>query len=259
MSLGDAAVNYLTSLPPEESKAKQQEINKFIQWYGKDRPVSKIAPIEIETYAQWVAKATVEAQKKLAPVRDLLAYLRKEKLVRSNLAAHLKAKKTPTKSRPRSKPKQEIILTPEDHEKLKAQLASLEKERTQIAEELRRAAADKDFRENAPLQAAREQRDQIEARIRQIQNAISTGVLVQEEKTSEEVTVRLGSKVTMRDVSSGDRVTYTLVTKNEANPARSKISIVSPIGKALLNQHEGDVVKVIAPVGELHYKIESIE
>jgi transcription elongation factor GreA len=259
LSLGEVALSFLTSLPAEESKERQQEINRFLQWYGKERPVSRITPLEIETYAQRVAKATGDAPKKLAPVKELLTYLKKEKLVKSNLAAHLKVKKTSTKARSRAKPKQRVILTPEDYEKLKAQLATLEEERTQIAEELRRAAADKDFRENAPLQAAREQRDQIEARMRQIQDALSTGVLVQDEKLAEEVTVRLGSKVTMRDVASGEKLTYTVVTKNDANPAKSKISIVSPMGRALLNQHEGDVVTVVAPAGELRYQIESIE
>jgi transcription elongation factor GreA len=157
-----------------------------------------------------------------------------------------------------TKPKQQVALTPEDYVQLKSQLAALEEERGRIAEELRRAAADKDFRENAPLQAAREHRDQVEAQIRQLQATISTGVVV-EEKPAEESAVRLRSKVTLCDIASGKKLTYTLVTKNEANPAKNKISIVSPLGKALLNQRQGNVVKVIAPAGELCYQIEQIE
>jgi transcription elongation factor GreA len=206
-----------------------------------------------------VAKSTGDVSKKLEPVRSFLTYAKKEKLVKTTLATHLRTKKTATRSHIRAKPKQEATLTPEDHVKLKARLATLEEERVQIAEELRRAAADKDFRENAPLQAAREQRDQIEAKIREIQAAISTGVLVQQEERVEEVVVRLGSKVTVRDVVSGTKVTYTLVTKNEANPAKNRISMASPLGKALLNQRQGSVVKMIAPVGELQYQIENIE
>jgi len=259
LNLGEAVLAFLTSLPAEESKDKQQEINRFVQWYGKNRPVGAITPLEIENYAEWVAKSTGDVSKRLEPVRSFLTYAKKEKLVKTTLATHLRTKKTVTRSRVRVAPKQEVILTPEDHVKLKARLATLEEERAQIAEELRRAAADKDFRENAPLQAAREQRDQIEARIREIQTAISTGVLVQNEEHTEATIVRLGSKVTVCDIASGVKVTYTLVTKNEANPANNRISMVSPIGRALLNRRQGDVAKVVAPVGERQYQIESIE
>lgn len=259
MTLGEVALSYLTSLPPEESQNKQQEVNKFILWYGKQRPASKITPREIETYAGWVASSTSDATKKLEPVRDFLTYIKKEKLVKSSLAIHLRIKQASTKTTPRAKPKQQVALTSEDYANLKAQLATLEADRRNIAEELHRAASDKDFRENAPLQAAREQRDQIESKMAEIQSALRTGVLVQEEEPAEDVTVRLGSKVVLHDVASGAKLTYTLVTKNDANPAKSKISIVSPIGKAVLNQRQGDLIKVIAPAGELRYQIESIE
>lgn len=259
LSLGQVALSFLTSLPPQESQDKQQEVNKFILWYGKERPVSKITPREIETYAGWVASSTGDATKKLEPVRDFLTYVKKEKLVKSSLATHLRIKQASTRATLPGKPKQQVALTSEDYVHLKAQLATLEENRRQIADELRRAAADKDFRENAPLQAAREQRDQIEAKIREIQSALSTGVLVQEEEPTEEVIVRLGSKITLRDVASGVKLTCTLVTKNDADPAKGKISMVSPTGKACLNQHQGDVIKVIAPAGELCYEIESIE
>lgn len=259
LTLGEVALSYLTSLPPEESQDKQQEVNKFILWYGKQRPASKITPREIETYAGWVASSTSDATKKLEPVRDFLTYIKKEKLVKSSLATHLRIKQASTKTTPRAKPKQQVALTSEDYANLKAQLATLEADRRNIAEELHRAASDKDFRENAPLQAAREQRDQIESKMAEIQSALRTGVLVQEEEPAEDVTVRLGSKVVLHDVASGAKLTYTLVTKNDANPAKSKISIVSPIGKAVLNQRQGDLIKVIAPAGELRYQIESIE
>ncbi len=259
MSLGEAVLNFLTSLPPEESKVKQQELNKFLLWYGKDRPVNKISPLEIETYGAWITKSTGDAQKRLEPLKEFFVYLKKEKYIKVGLATHLRAKKAPVKARSRAAVKQETVLTPEDYEKLKTQLASLEEDRYHIAQDLRRAAADKDFRENAPLQAAREQRDQIEARIRSIQTAMATGVLVQTEEASEEAIVRLGSKVTLQDITSGDKITYTLVTRNESDPNKSKISIVSPIGKALLNQRQGNQVKVVVPAGELHYQIDSVE
>ena len=142
---------------------------------------------------------------------------------------------------------------------MKSQLASLQEDRIRVAEEMRIAAADKDFRENAPLQAAREKRDHIEARMQEIQATIANGVVVEAGKPKETLTVKLGCRVVLRDLSSGKELAYTLVTKNQADPLNGKISIISPIGKALLNQTCGASVKVVAPARELRYQIERIE
>ena len=260
-TLEAVALAFLTSLPPEERKEKQQEVNKFVLWYGKERLISQITPVVIANYAGSVAASTGDATKKLEPVRSLLTYAKKEKLIKTSLAPHLRIKQTSSKTPIRTKPRQQIALTAEDYALLKSQLSTLEEERVHVAEEMRIAAADKDFRENAPLHAAREHRDHIEAQMKEIQTAITTGVVVEAEKpmATPTVTVRLRTKVVLRDIASGKELTYTLVTKNEANPANGKISIISPIGKALLNQPQGAVVKVTAPAGELHYQIQRIE
>ena len=259
LSLEEVALKFLTSLPAEERIAKHQEVNRFVLWYGKDRLISHVTPTEVANYAQWVGSSTADASKKLEPVRALLNYAKKEKLIKASLAPHLRIKQATGKTPIPPKPKQQVALTSEDYADLKAQLTSLEEERWRVAEEMRTAAADKDFRENAPLQAARERRDQLEARMKAIQASLATGVLVEVEKASESQVVRLGCKVTLHELSSGRRSSYSLVTKNEAAPANGKISIVSPLGKAVLNQPEGKVVKVAAPAGEMRYRIEGIE
>ncbi len=259
LSLEEATLRFLTSLPPEERIAKHQEVNRFVLWYGKDRLISQVTPTEVANYAQWVGASTADATKKLAPVRAFLNYAKKEKLVKASLAPHLRIKQASAKGPVPPKPKQQVALTADDYADLKAQLTSLEEERLHVAEEMRTAAADKDFRENAPLQAARERRDQIEARMKVIQTSIATGVVVEAENTLETLVVKLGCKVTLNELSSGRSLSYRLVTKNEASPANGKISIISPLGKALLNQPHGSVVKVAAPAGEMRYRIEGIE
>lgn len=263
LSTEETALSFLTSLPSEERKEKQQEVNRFVVWYGKDRPVSKITPLEVANYAEQVGASTGDAAKKLEPVKAFLSYAKKEGIIKTSLASHLRVRqtssKTPSKTRMPTKAKNKVALTEEGYAQLKSQLAALEEERLQIAEELRLAAADKDFRENAPLEAAREHRDHVEARIRELQAALSTASVVDEEEPVEDLRVSLRSKVVLRDINSGVKLTYTLVTKNEANPIENKISIDSPMGKALLKQHEGDIVKVIAPRGELSYQIERVE
>jgi transcription elongation factor GreA len=260
LSLEELARRFLTSLPTEERADKQQEINRFVLWYGKERSVSHITPTEVETYAQWTAASTGDVNKKLEPVRALLSYAKKEKLTKTSLAPHLRIKQAHAKGTLARKPKQQqIALTANDHADLKTQLAALEEERVQVAEEMRIAAADKDFRENAPLHAARERAAHIEARMNDIQASLTTGVIVNAETQAESLTARLGSTVILQEMATGEKRTYKLATKNEANPANGKISIISPLGKAVLNQHEGDVVKVVAPAGEILYKIEKID
>lgn len=258
LSLEEAAVKFLTSLPPEQRSAKHQEVNRFVLWYGKDRLISRVTPTEVANYAQWVGASTADAAKKLEPVRALLNYAKKEKLIKGSLAPHLRIKQA-TKIALPTKPRQQVALTADDYADLRGQLASLEEERLRVAEEMRLAAADKDFRENAPLQAARERRDQIESRMNDIKVSIATGVAVEAEEPSETLTVKLGCKVSLQDMTTGRRLCYSVVTKNEASPANGKISIISPLGKAIMNQHRGALVKVAAPAGEMRYRIEEIE
>ncbi len=260
LSLEELALRYLTSLPGEERVDKQQEVNKFVLWYGKGRTITHITPTELETYAQWTAASTGDANKKLEPVRALLQYARKQKLLKVSLAPHLRIKQVHRKKADRRQPQPApVALTANDHAELKAQLQALEEERVRVAEEMRVAAADKDFRENAPLHAARERAAHIEARMNDIQASLATGIVVEVEAQPETLGAKLGCTVALVSMATGDRHTYTLATRNEAKPAVGKISIDSPLGKAVLNQHEGDVVKVVAPAGEILYKIEKIE
>ena len=259
LSLEEAVLSFLTTLPPQGRIEKQQEVNRFAIWYGKDRPANRITALEVANYAESVAASTGDAAKKLEPVKAFLSYAKKEGIIGTSLAPHLRIRQTSQKTPSHIKSKQRVALTAEGYTQLKAQLAALEKERLQIAEELRLAAEDKDFSENAPLDAAKEHRDRVDARIKELQAAINTAMVVGEEKPAEDLRVRLRSKVILRDIASGTKLTYTLLTKNESNPAENKISIDSPMGKALLSQHQGDIVKVIAPVGELSYQIERIE
>jgi transcription elongation factor GreA len=262
LSLEEAALAFLTSLPAEERKEKQQEVSRFVLWYGKERRIGQMTPVAVASYAESVGTAGGDTAKRLEPVRALLTYARKEKLIKASLAPHLRIKQAPSKTAKApapAKPKPQTALTSDDYAQLKSQLASLQEDRIRVAEEMRIAAADKDFRENAPLQAAREKRDHIEARMQEIQATIANGVVVEAGKPAETLTVKLGCRVVLRDLNSGRELTYTLVTKNEADPVSGKISIISPIGKALLNQACGASVRVVAPARELRYQIERIE
>lgn len=260
LSLGAAATKFLANLPSEEREIAQPEVFRFVRWYGWNRSLAEITIPELSNYAEQIAASTVEPLKKIEPVKAFLNYARKEGLIKTNLAVHLRVRKALPRSTfsPRQLSSAPVSLTPEGHAQLEAELTALREERPRIAEELRRAAADKDFRENAPLEAAREYQGQVEARIRALE-AILKAATVAEEKSVSVSKTDIGNTVVLRDLATGEEVRYTLVSPSEANPAAGKISTASPIGKAVIGHEPGETIEVSAPAGVLYYRIEHIE
>ena len=257
--LGQVATQFLQGLPSEERPRSQQEIHKFVRWYGEERELSELTIPEVANYAEQTTSTTTEAAEKLGIVKTFLAYGYKQGLTRANLAVHIKVKKTSSKSLHSSKrrSKATVVLTNQGYADLKAQLATLKNERPRIAEELRKAAADKDFRENAPLDAAREYQGQLEARIREMESTLRMATVMNKQQAGG-VAVAVGDRVVLRDLASGEALDYTLVDAREANPLEGKLSHTSPMGQALLGRQRGDKVEVKAPAGILHYQIEDI-
>jgi transcription elongation factor GreA len=247
-------------LPSEERLRAQQEVYKFVRWYGEKRPLIGLTIPEVANYAEQITFSTTEVVEKLGIIKTFLAYAHKQGLTRTNLAVHLKSKKTPPKSASPLKRRshRKVLLTSQGYADLKAELTTLKNERPRIAEELQKAASDKDFRENAPLEAAREYQGQLEARIRKLESTLKMAILVDEQQAGgREIT--FGDAVVLRDLASGEQVSYTLVDASEANPIEGKISVVSPMGQALLGRMKGQNVGVKAPAGVLHYQIEDIQ
>lgn len=213
---------------------------------------------EVASYAERMEGSSANAVQRLEPVKAFLSYAKKEGFTRNNLAVHLRPKKGTHKQEASGKRREEAVpLTPEGYRELKEELAALQRQRPRIAEGIRRAAADKDFRENAPLDAAKDYQGMVEARIRELEAILKSAVVPTEQVDSANVT--LGSTVSLHDLSTGEDLRYTLVNSNEANLAKGKLSIASPTGKALLGRTKGDEIEVTAPAGMLRYRIDSIE
>jgi transcription elongation factor GreA len=258
-SLGEVATQFLLTLSSEERLRAQQEVYKFVRWYGEKRPLNGLTIPEVANYAEQITSSTTEVVEKLGTIKTFLAYAHKQGLTRTNLAVHLKGKKTPLKSAStvKRRSRRKVLLTGQGYSDLEAELTALKNERPRIVEELQKAAADKDFRENAPLEAAREYQGQVEARIRDLESTLKLATLVDEQPTSgREIT--FGDTVVLRDLASGERVSYTLVDASEASPIEGKISVASPMGQALLGRMKGQNIEVRAPAGILHYQIEDI-
>jgi len=257
-TLVQAATHFLASLPPQEREECQQELNKFVRWYGRERPLSLLAAREVASYAERMEGSSANTMKRLAPVRAFLSYAKKEGLIKNNLAVHLRVKKGSLKKGPPGRGRIEIVtLTPEGYQELKAELSTLQGKRPRIANDIRKAAADKDFHENAPLDAVKDYQGMVEARIRQLEAILKSAVVTT--KKGDSATVILGSTVTLQDLSSNEELRYTLVNPSEASPSKGKLSIDSPTGKALLSRWQGETIAVSAPAGTLHYRIARID
>ncbi len=259
-TLGEAATKFLISLPSDKRPKAQQEVNKFVRWYGEKRLINGLTVPEVSNYAEQINSTATDPAEKLEPVKDFLTYANKQGLARTKLATHIKFKKTISKvpQASRRQTGENISLTAQGYAELEAELTTLKNERPRVVEELRRAAADKDFRENAPLEAAREYQGHLEARIRELEASLKKATVIDEKQVAGHK-IGLGDTVVLRDLTSGEEAIYMLVDAREANPAKGKISKVSPIGRAILGHTKGDSVEVTAPAGALPYKIEDIK
>lgn len=257
LSLSEAAARYLASLKEKERAASQSEVNRFVRWYGANRPVSELRGHDIARYAETLGPATPEATRRADQVRGFLSFLKREGLTETNLRSHLRLRKNTLQDSapaPRVAP---VEMTREGEQALRAELEALIRQRPQIREEIRRAMMDKDFRENAPLDAAKEKLAHLESRIREIEAQLKHAVIVEGDRQGARVT--LGSTVVVRNLVSGAVVRYTIVGAGEASAAEGKISSASPVGRALLDAAEGDEVEVEAPAGVMRFRIERIE
>jgi len=259
-SLGEAASSFLASLPAKEGKTSQQAIYGFVRWYGWERSFGGLTAHEVANYAEQLSSLQTNYVTKLEIVRAFLVYAKKQGWSKTSLAAHLRPKKTKTRlpfPARRDLPPA-ISLTQQGLAELKAELADLKQRRSQAIEEIRRAAADKDFRENAPLEAAREERGYLEGRIREIEETLKSATII-DEKPKVALKVSIGDSIVLRDQASGEELRYTIVSPREVDPTKGKISGNSPIGKAVTGRTQGEIVEITAPAGKLRYQLVQIE
>ena len=152
-----------------------------------------------------------------------------------------------------------IPMTPEGLKKLKDEIKRIrEVERPQNIKDIEEARGHGDLSENAEYHAAKEKQSHVEGRITQVEHWIATAEVIDVSRLSGDRVV-FGATVHLTDCQSGDEVQYRIVGELEAELKQGKISVTSPIARALIGKSEGDVVKVRAPGGEREYEIRGIE
>ena len=250
-TLIEIADDFLSGLSPQDREETQTEVYKFIRWLGSARKANEISPVDVASYGELVAPAATK------PVKTFLKYIQKKGFTSMNLAPHFKARRVSSKrGAVRQRPQIQAMLTEQGLAKLKEELVNLKAQLPDVVEEMQRAALDKDFRENAPLHAARERKSHLERRIKELESTLESAKLMEESQFISRV--RIGDTVVLRDLSSDREVSYVLVGPQEANPIKSKISTASPLGKVLLDKEKEQTVEVAAPAGTFYYRIEAV-
>ena len=258
--LGQAISSYLSTLPVPELETTARELGRFARWLGADTIVNQIVPADVSRYQEQFPESSVDVNGRLLPVKSFLMNLKSRKLTATNLGAHIRLRRTATRggAANRAQPEAESVrITEEGFSRLQGELQHLETTvRPQVTETLKSAYGDKDFRENAPYEAAKQRLSEVQGRIDDIRRTLSAASIYTSDSTE---TVDLGTTVTLHSLVDDELVVYMIVGPGEVSPREGRISVQSPVGKALVDRRQGEVVEVQTPSGAHAYRIEQIE
>lgn len=149
-----------------------------------------------------------------------------------------------------------IPITVKGAEMLRAELHRLKtKDRPEVITAIAEARAQGDISENAEYDAAKERQGFIEGRIIEIEGKLSSAQIINPAQLDSDGRVVFGATVDLEDQESGDKVTYQIVGDDEADLKENKISISSPIARALIGKYAGDMAEVKAPAGVREYEV----
>jgi transcription elongation factor GreA len=154
---------------------------------------------------------------------------------------------------------EKVPMTIEGFKKLEEELHRLKSvERPRIIQQISDAREHGDLSENAEYHAAKEAQGLNEARVAEVEDKLSRAEVIDITKLSGG-TVKFGATVTLEDEDSGEKVKYKIVGDTEANVREGKVSISSPIARALIGKSKGDSAEVTTPKGSRSYEILKIE
>jgi transcription elongation factor GreA len=259
ISAREALSHFVNSLDPEKVRVERPVVERFIAWWGIERTMSELTGEDVKRYHdQEIAGEGAADFTHVEPLRAFLAYCSRMAFTEANLVPYLQLGVGAGGARGGRGAAEELggdayHMTLEGLQGLERKLEELKAERPMIAEKLRAAMADKDFRENAPLDAARDEQAHLEAQIRDIENRLRRAVIIDRDAKAGRANV--GSRVRLLNLNQDREQIFTLVSPTEVDPANGKISIESPVGLALRDRVAGEEVVVQAPAGQLKFKL----
>ncbi|HEV8344636.1 MAG TPA: transcription elongation factor GreA [Candidatus Binatia bacterium] len=148
-----------------------------------------------------------------------------------------------------------VPMTYRGYQRLLEELKRLKSvERPKLVQEIEEARGHGDISENAEFHAAKDRQSLLDVQIREIEDKLARAQVIEVSKLSGDKVV-FGATVTLADGDSGDKVVYQIVGDHEAEPKNGKVSISSPIARALIGKSEGDEVQVRTPTGIRMFEI----
>lgn len=150
---------------------------------------------------------------------------------------------------------EKIPMTPDGFARLESELKHLKSvERPAVIKAIAEARDHGDLSENAEYHAARERQSFIEGRVAELEDKIARAEVIDISKLSGKA-IKFGAKVTLADEDTGDEITYRIVGAEEADVEKGRLSITSPLARALIGKQTGDSVEVTTPRGSKAYEI----
>jgi len=151
-----------------------------------------------------------------------------------------------------------VPLTPAGHARLQEELKRLKEERPRVIQAIAEARAHGDLSENAEYHAAKERQGLLEAQIAHLESLLSRAEVIDPRRFND-AKVRFGATVTLYDEDRDEEVVYQLVGEPEANVEERRLSVASPLGRALVGREQGDPVEFRAPGGIRRFEIIRVE
>jgi transcription elongation factor GreA len=259
LTLGEAISAYVAHAPPADRELAFRELSRFGHALGMDTPVAQLTTEQVFQYQAQFAASKADVNLRLAPVKAFLTRLNKQQATTVNLGAFVQLRRPSVRRRARRGTGQEpaaVLMTQQGYALLTEELRDLEERvRPEVTEQLRSAAADKDFSENAPYSAAKHRLSEVRTRINRIRRMLAAATVYVGDSTE---TVDLGTVVTLHSLNDDEQVVYGIVGAGE-RLGNGRVSIQSPVGSALVTRRVGEVVEVQTPSGLDRYRIEKIE
>lgn len=153
-----------------------------------------------------------------------------------------------------------VPMTVDGAARLRAELNDLKTvQRPRIVQAIAEARAHGDLKENAEYHAAREQQSFCEGRIKEIEGKLADSEIIDISRIPNTGKVIFGATVTLYAVDTEQSVTYQIVGEDEADVKNGKISVTSPVARAMMGKQVGDEIVVKAPGGDIPYEVEQVE
>lgn len=243
-------------------KAARVSVTRFVSHCSPHLPIAELTPHGMASFQETIGSNATDVAARLHPVKEFLRFCWKNRNYTDvNLGNHLRVKRVSDGAAGASVEHEEaerFEMTADGLEHLKADLERLQQEMPEAIQAVAQAREDKDIRENAPLEAAREHQERLKSRIDEIEYQIAHAVVSEGQATGR---AHLGSTVRVRLLDAAEEriEEYTLVGPTEVDAPQRRISVESPVGKGLVDTTIGSLVEIEAPRGTMRYRVVSVE